>query len=286
MLLLRRTVAALRGGGYDVTLLAPAASGAALLGAGAGDVPRLLDWERPDMAALAAGDASLPEALRRELASHALAVAFTRTRSLVEALRAVVPRVLERDPTPPPGTHAARWLAAVVEPLGLGADRAPPRCAPSALEAPEARAWRERLPPRFLALHPGSGSPRKNWPAERFLELGERVRPREPWLVVSGPADRDAMRPFRSRPDALVAERVPVRVLGALLADAGTFVGNDSGVSHLAAAWGAPTVALFGPTDAAVWAPDGERVRTVQSSSGAMTGITVDEVAAAMAATV
>jgi ADP-heptose:LPS heptosyltransferase len=235
------------------------------------------------MAALAAGDASLPEALRRELAGHAFAVAFTRTRSLVEALRAVVPRVLERDPTPPPGTHAAHWLAAVVEPLGLGADRAPPHCAPSALEAREARAWRQRLPPRFLALHPGSGSPRKNWPAERFLELVERVRPREPWLVVSGPADRDAVQPFRSRPDALVAERVPVRVLGALLADAGTFVGNDSGVSHLAAAWGAPTVALFGPTDAAVWAPDGERVRTVQSSNGALTGITVDEVAAAIA---
>jgi ADP-heptose:LPS heptosyltransferase len=75
---------------------------------------------------------------------------------------------------------------------------------------------------------------------------------------------------------------LPLRALGALLADAGLFVGNDSGVSHLAAAWGAPTVALFGPTDARVWAPDAECARTVQSRTGEMAGIGVEEVAEAV----
>jgi ADP-heptose:LPS heptosyltransferase len=48
--------------------------------------------------------------------------------------------------------------------------------------------------------------------------------------------------------------------LGTWLASASVYIGNDSGVSHLAAAVGTPVVALFGPTDPAIWAPRGERV--------------------------
>ena len=71
------------------------------------------------------------------------------------------------------------------------------------------------------------------------------------------------------------------RVLGAVLSRAGVYLGNDSGVSHLAAAFGAPTVALFGPTDARVWAPVGPAVRTVVSREGTMDGIGEEEVLAA-----
>jgi ADP-heptose:LPS heptosyltransferase len=72
-------------------------------------------------------------------------------------------------------------------------------------------------------------------------------------------------------------------VLGTLLSRAGVYVGNDSGVSHLAAAWGAPTLALFGPTDPAVWAPLGPHVRTLRSTTGAMDGLSVDAVEAELA---
>jgi heptosyltransferase-2 len=82
----------------------------------------------------------------------------------------------------------------------------------------------------------------------------------------------------------VVARRLPARVLGAVLSRAGVLVGNDSGVSHLAAAWDAPTVALFGPTDPAVWAPLGEHVRVVRSGNGSMEGIGIDEVVAATSA--
>jgi ADP-heptose:LPS heptosyltransferase len=51
--------------------------------------------------------------------------------------------------------------------------------------------------------------------------------------------------------------------LACWLAGASLYVGNDSGITHLAAAAGAPVVALFGPTDPAVWAPRGPRVRVV-----------------------
>ena len=71
-------------------------------------------------------------------------------------------------------------------------------------------------------------------------------------------------------------DRPALSSLAATLAAARVFIGNDSGVSHLAAAVGAPTVALFGSTLAAVWRPDGPRVQVVSTSSGAMEEISVD----------
>jgi heptosyltransferase III len=63
--------------------------------------------------------------------------------------------------------------------------------------------------------------------------------------------------------------------LGCWLASARLYVGNDSGITHLAAAVGTPVVAIFGPSDPAIWAPRGERVSVV---SGKLEEITVDEV--------
>ena len=59
-------------------------------------------------------------------------------------------------------------------------------------------------------------------------------------------------------------------MLGAVLAHAGLYVGNDSGVSHLAAAWGAPALALFGPTDPAQWAPVGPHVKVLRAKDEKM----------------
>lgn len=107
----------------------------------------------------------------------------------------------------------------------------------------------------FAVIHPFSGSPRKNWPLERFRELAARLRPRLPVLWCAGPEDYldDAV-----RIDDLYQ-------LAGWLAGARVFIGNDSGISHLAAAAGAPVVALFGPTDPGKWAPRGERVAVVKS---------------------
>ena len=122
------------------------------------------------------------------------------------------------------------------------------------------------LVPRFLAVHPGSGSPSKNWPTSRFLEAAGRLAGPEPWLLVAGPAEAGLEAPR----GAILAREWPLRVLGAALARAGLFLGNDSGVSHLAAAAGAPTLALFGPTDPALWAPVGPRVTTLRAPGGSL----------------
>jgi lipopolysaccharide heptosyltransferase III len=80
-------------------------------------------------------------------------------------------------------------------------------------------------------------------------------------------------------PNAVLADALHPRQLGALLSRAGLFVGNDSGVTHLAAAAGAPTVALFGPTDPAQWAPVGPAVVVVRAA--AIDALSVADVAAA-----
>ena len=104
----------------------------------------------------------------------------------------------------------------------------------------------------FAAVHPFSGGARKNWPLERFRAL----RLEMPVQLTAGP-------------DEKLAEAVRFDDLGQLavwLASARVYIGNDSGISHLAAAVGTPTVALFGPTRPAVWAPRGPSVRILQAT--------------------
>lgn len=119
----------------------------------------------------------------------------------------------------------------------------------------------------FAAIHPFSGSPRKNWPLERFEEIAGRLSVPVRWCA--GPEDPPL-------PNAVRFENL--YNLASWLASATLYLGNDSGVTHLAAAVGAPVVAIFGPTDPAIWAPRGPRVEIVQ---GPLDRLSADEVLAA-----
>jgi len=104
----------------------------------------------------------------------------------------------------------------------------------------------------FAVIHPFSGSARKNWPLARFHAVAERLP--APVLWCAGPEET-------------LDDAVRFTDLGALmqwLAGARVFVGNDSGIAHLAAACGVPVVAVFGPTDPLVWAPRCDIVRIAQ----------------------
>lgn len=115
--------------------------------------------------------------------------------------------------------------------------------------------------PWDVVLHPGSGGARKNWPLDRFLALAARFGAaglRVGW--VAGPAEAGCSLPPG-------ADRVPpcrLAELGGMLAGAGRYIGNDSGVTHLAAASGCPTLGIFGPTDPAVWGPLGRDVTVLR----------------------
>jgi ADP-heptose:LPS heptosyltransferase len=87
-------------------------------------------------------------------------------------------------------------------------------------------------------------------------------------------------------PESVVGQDLSLPCLAALFRSAGALVGNDSGLSHLAAAVGCPTVALFGPTDPRVWAPIGERVVVLggeaPTAANPWGGLSTDRVEAAL----
>ncbi len=251
-------------------LLTPAA-GAVLVGPGPGEVDELLPWDGQELAQILEGRPT-DGPIARTLAGSDLVIAYTRNESVVRALRDRARRLIAHDPSPPPsGPHASLWLA---EPAG-GCDVEPPDLCFDASERAEAERLASCLPPAFLAVHPGSGSPCKNWPAERFRAFAEAYARGARWLLVLGPAEDASV--WDSIHGAVISRELPLRVLGALLARAGLFLGNDSGVSHLAAACGTPTLALFGPTDPSLWSPVGRLVRCLRHRDG-LAGLAVEDV--------
>jgi ADP-heptose:LPS heptosyltransferase len=286
VLLLRRAVARLRAGGYDVHLLAPAGAGPALVGGGGSEVSGWTPSDAPACAALWAPEGGCPEALRPHVEGpDALAVAFTGNAEVAAHLAAVGVRVLARRPDPPPGRHAADWLAGALDDAGLPEALPPePTLALSDGERAAARPLLDCLPGRFVAVHAGSGSLRKNWPAARFAAAARELAGGEPFLWLEGPADVPTEPRALDIPTWVQARSLPLRTLAAVLARASVYLGNDSGVSHLAAAAGAPTVAVFGPTDPDRWSPLGPAVRTVRSDGGRLADVSVDTVVAAAAA--
>lgn len=114
----------------------------------------------------------------------------------------------------------------------------------------------------LIAIHPGSGSPRKNWPLDRWEELCAWLQSnyRADLLIVTGEAERsDALAAY-----GVGAHNLRLPDLAAKLAQCSLFLGHDSGVSHLAAACGTPCVLLFGPTDPLMWAPPAPHVRVLR----------------------
>jgi ADP-heptose:LPS heptosyltransferase len=201
--------------------------------------------------------------------------------------------------TPPAGaaTHCSRHLLDTLAPLGPALvegdpDGAEVRLAPPEAERATARVWlraRGLGSGQVVILHPGAGSAAKAWPG--FPALGRRLRDAAwPLVVVAGPADVAAVTAMLAAGvgDSMVARDWPLPRLAALFAEASAFVGNDSGLSHLAAAVGCPTLALFGPTDPRVWAPLGDHVLVLQGDRRAAddpwTGLSVDRVEDAMRA--
>ncbi|HEX9808232.1 MAG TPA: glycosyltransferase family 9 protein [Alphaproteobacteria bacterium] len=139
---------------------------------------------------------------------------------------------------------------------------------------------RRRMPPGgpVLALGPTANWPGKEWPADRFAALAERLTAPDGPLagariaVLGGPGERATARPLL---DALAPDRAidligtELLVTFACLGRAALYVGNDSGLMHLAAASGAPTLGLFGPTRDVHYAPFGPRCAVVRTPESA-----------------
>jgi len=183
--------------------------------------------------------------------------------------------------------HKTEQLAAV---LGI----TPPPL-PVAWTAPQDRVRAAALLPArrpLIGLGPTANWVPKAWPAERFAALHRALASRTlagalP-VVFAGPgaAERAMAAPLLAElPDAIdLVGRLSIPEAAACLARCALFVGNDSGLMHLAASAGARTVGLFGPTPVREYAPAGPHAATAVSATNSMLDLPVaDALAAAVA---
>ncbi len=124
-----------------------------------------------------------------------------------------------------------------------------------------------------VAIHPGSGGAQKCWPVAAFAQLIRMLwQQRISVLLLAGPADEERIKQLQTllvQPPAPSFLRLvlsaPLLYITQELQQCHAYIGNDSGITHLAALLGVPTVALFGPSDAVIWHPIGPRVTLLQA---------------------
>ncbi len=242
-------------------------------------VSAVSSFDRADLAGLFQPEGEPSESLRSYLdafdlvLSYATAVGHAFAQNLERILGG---RVRSFDPRPVPGSgvHMTEHLQQPLREMRVPVSAEPPRLRPTESDRQQARQWWENhgLGDEFaVAIHPGSGSAAKNWPPQRFAAVASHLHHRG-WriLLIRGPADELAggqVQQALHEQEYILLDSLPLHLLAANLTLCRTYVGNDSGISHLAAAVGAPTAVIFGPTDPQVWAPRGEHVRIVPGSA-------------------
>jgi hypothetical protein len=156
-----------------------------------------------------------------------------------------------------PGEHACDYYARC-----LGVQARPPQVAVNPSERRGVREWLSRLNPDgapLLAVHPGSGSRGKNWTG--FADVARGWSGRGGVVVeIVGPAETDAER----LPESVAIGNATLSRVAAVLEAASCYIGNDSGVSHVAGAVGARGLVLFGPSASAAWRPRSPHLRVLQ----------------------
>jgi ADP-heptose:LPS heptosyltransferase len=109
---------------------------------------------------------------------------------------------------------------------------------------------------QLVAVHAGSGSPTKCWSPDSFARVVDGLQRNGTQVVlIEGPADREATQSIASQIGIALPrlrDETLLNVVG-VLSQCDAFLGNDSGLTHVATALGIPTIAVFGPTDPAIW---------------------------------
>jgi ADP-heptose:LPS heptosyltransferase len=240
----------------------------------AGIADKVVPLDRSDMARFFAVDASIPEEQAGYVRSFDLAISYlydpdetVRRNFLATGIRQAIycnPRVTSG--------HAADHFMKALESLAIYPEgTVKPEIALRPATVAAGRSVLARFGDRVVLLHPGSGGKAKRWPLECFMSLAGRIRRDTASAAVFalGEADDDLAARLKGagEGDWMVTGLSLVSLAGVLRCVAG-YVGNDSGVTHLAAAVGARVVALFGATDPGVWGPRGGNVRIVRGESG------------------
>jgi heptosyltransferase-3 len=184
------------------------------------------------------------------------------------------------------GRRPGRRIAQLAESMGV----APPPMPVAWTSAADRAQARARLPDGvpLIGLGPTANWAGKVWPSERFVALFERLRdghlPKARAVIFAGPGPVEAAMAapvLAQLPGAInLAGQLSLSEAAACLGRMSLFVGNDSGLMHLAAAAGAPTLGLFGPSPADEYAPSGRRAGWVVApgplGAAPMTALTVE----------
>ena len=232
-------------------------------------VNRIIDLERGDLYRLFSQSPAISEALAAFLNSFAFILSYLPAPDEIfptNLRRYCQGEVLTWPPHPSAGVHITdHLLQPVTRFLRQPCDACPHVSLDPAAQEAATRFWHTAgLPDQgVVAFHPGSGGAYKLWPLMGWQQVMAWAAQRGiPGLIISGPAEQahDAHLSYAAHfPSWPRAKNLPLPHLAALLARCQVMVGHDSGITHLAAAVGTTTLALFGPTDPLVWGPRSRR---------------------------
>lgn len=190
-----------------------------------------------------------------------------------------------------PGEHEVhRWCRMLAE-HGIPAD-------PTRLDLPPPPLAAPAVAREATVIHPGAASAARRWPADRWAEVARRQMAAGRTVVLTGSLTDWELGQCIARkaglpPDACLAGRTSVVELAAVVCAAGLVLSGDTGIAHLATAFGRPSVVLFGPVPPSEWGPPPDRPQHVALWAGrrgdphgdrvdpGLVAITVDEVLAA-----
>jgi ADP-heptose:LPS heptosyltransferase len=240
----------------------------------AGLADSIRSLEHRTMAPLFAKTAPIDEALAEHLRSFNLVVSFLydpdgHFRASLE--RVGVKTLIECSPrVQPDGEHASKQLAKGLEKLAMFLEDE---------HLHRAQFKRHLDGHQRIAIHVGSGSEKKNWPLNNWQQVADSF-PNTEVIFITGEAEAERHIHPTSRP---IWHSLPLPELATRLSTCTTFLGHDSGISHLAAACGVPSLLLFGPTDPAIWSPPQPWVQFLRNPTHNLADLTLEEVKLAAA---
>lgn len=169
--------------------------------------------------------------------------------------------------------HVAFYLAQCFQMAGLPID--PRRSIEEACRRPLLEKDIPHVNKKRIIFHPGSGGKVKNHPPEFWIQMMREWRrslfnEKEEFVILLGPAEERLHAPFRENMDNLKVETIlspGKEKLLSLLKQAPLYVGHDSGITHLAAMLGTPTIALFKSSSTHQWRPLGPEVRVIENDT-------------------
>ncbi len=207
--------------------------------------------------------------VKQTLQSYHAIIIFSRSRQLQYAIKKITgktPYLIQPRPDNHRRTHIAEHVFSSMVRFGLLSEADPiSNSMGYVTERPVQRPSKYCLPK--ILIHPGSGSRKKFWPVLNFVNVASSLvsRGNKPEFILGAAehflADILSQKNKHHLKIHIVNDLIEFYLL---LKTAAGFIGNDSGISHLAAFMGLPTVAVFGPSDPKRWKPVGRAVTVVR----------------------